>query len=43
MFGYKDEKGNIRDATTRQIQGFPPDANTNTIFELFKKKQIQSF
>lgn len=39
MFGYKDEKMTIKDATTKQIQGFPPDANTNTIFEMFKKKQ----
>lgn len=41
MFGYKDEKLQIKDATTKQIQGFPPDANTNTIFEMFKKKQQQ--
>lgn len=41
MFGYQDEKMHIKDATTKQIQGFPPDANTNTIFEMFKKKQQQ--
>jgi dual specificity tyrosine-phosphorylation-regulated kinase 2/3/4 len=32
MFGGKDDKTNIKEATVSQIQGFPPDANENTIF-----------
>ena len=36
MFGSRDDKSNIKDATLTPIQGFPPNAETNTIFNLLK-------
>jgi hypothetical protein len=39
MFGHKEDKTNIKEATLTQIQGFPPDAESNSIFNLLKKKK----
>ncbi|CDW76667.1 serine threonine protein kinase [Stylonychia lemnae] len=38
MFGQKEDKAGIREATLTQIQGFPPDAESNTIFTSNKQK-----
>jgi hypothetical protein len=42
MFGHKDDKSNIKDATLTAIQGFPADAEQNTIFNLLKQKKAES-
>eukprot|EP00347_Sterkiella_histriomuscorum_P009533 403340844 len=39
MFGQAEDKNSIREATLQQIQGFPPDANTNTIFTAQQKQK----
>jgi hypothetical protein len=42
MFGHKDDKTNIKDATLTPIQGFPADADQNTIFNILKQKKAES-
>ena len=42
MFGNRDDKTNIKEATLTPIQGFPPDAENNTIFTLLKTKRAEA-
>jgi hypothetical protein len=39
MFGFRDDKSNIKEATLTAIQGFPPDAEANSIFNILKQKR----
>lgn len=41
MFGFRDDKTNIKEATLTAIQGFPPDAETNSIFNILKQKKAE--
>jgi hypothetical protein len=42
MFGNRDDKTNIKEATLTPIQGFPPDAENNTVFTLLKTKRAEA-
>lgn len=37
MFGMPDDKNKVKDATLRSIQGFPQNANSQTLFNLVKQ------
>lgn len=39
MFGNRDDKQNIKDATLTAIQGFPANAESNSIFQQLKSKR----
>ena len=38
MFGHKEDKQSLKEATLTQIQGFPQDADVNSIFNMSKEK-----
>lgn len=43
MFGSKDEKLSIKDATTRSIQGFPQQQNTLAMFQKKSQQETEEF